>query len=451
MTADSNTPLSRPRGPRWALLALLVTLALTVATFAPGAGAAPAQPSPSRPATSRIQYTSKTVLVPKKTARQQLKSVSKDGATYTFKKRTGALRKLKPGRVMLLPHLAVRDVTKVKRHHGRLVVRTRPAAITDLVKSGSISLSSPIDFKKGFVIGRSAVPPEARERAGSVASKLGMVPLSTPGGVKVSGSVEGYDFEATFTQEKSAVAVSITVSRKTPVKLDVTLTGTLDNLRTAGNVSVSKGRLTRARMLANHLRGSFKLEYAAQPISSFGLGQAGGIRVELPAEIVVPFFVGPVPFFLGVRVAIFVGAGFSSFDQKLSGQWSMTYDGEGGITASSSGATSPAGVLDGLGKIILNAINAVKTGPITFVFGAQMPQLQLGLGVKGFNVAGNVTLIGNTEIATYGSGCDTRKMEVLGTAGANASFFGLSADFGTATLFDKTVRAAYPAGCGTAP
>jgi hypothetical protein len=54
-------------------------------------------------------------------------------------------------------------------------------------------------------------------------------------------------------------------------------------------------------------------------------------------------------------------------------------------------------------------------------------------------------------MATYGPGCDTRELEVLGSAGAEASFFGFSAPLGSATLFDKKVYAAYPAGCGVFP
>ena len=73
---------------------------------------------------------------------------------------------------------------------------------------------------------------------------------------------------------------------------------------------------------------------------------------------------------------------------------------QGGFSASSSGATSPAGVLKGLADIILKAANAVRSGPLSFIFGAQMPQLELGLGVKGLNVAGYVTLVGSTGIAT---------------------------------------------------
>jgi hypothetical protein len=429
------------------LLAVAATagLALTATNAIPSASAVPTH-------ASNIQYTSKTVLIPTQTIKQQLVSVSKDGATYTFKSKHGVLAKLEPGKVMLLQHLAARDVQKVKTSHGRFVVSTTPAALTDLVQNGSLSLNSPIDFSKGFVVSGSSVPPEfsAQPRT-SLPAKFGMVPLAAAGEIKVSGKVKGYDWEVGFTHEGKSVGVDVTITRKRPVKVDVTISGTLDNLKTGGNISIKKGKLAKAKMLANSLQGEFKLEYSAKPISQFGLGKAGGVRVELPAEIVVPFFVGEIPFFVAVRVAFVAEAGFSSFNQKLSGSWSLKYDGQGGFSTSSSGATSPAGVLKGLADIILNARNAVQNGPLSFELGAQMPQVELGLGVKGFNVAGNITLQGVTEIATQGSNCDTRKMQITGTAGATASFFGLSGDLGSATLFDKTINAAYPRGCGVAP
>jgi hypothetical protein len=411
--------------------------------------------TPTTAASSRtdaVELTDRTVVISRKLADRQLTSVSPDGAVYKFKSATGDLAKLRKGKVMLVSGLAARDVTKISKPSGHLVVRTVPAELTDVIQNGTLDLDQPIDFSDGLVLGGAAVPPQARVGTQRpLAQRFGLQPLSRRGGTKVSGKVEGYEWEATFTPSATGVTVDVTITRSDPVELSVTLSGTLDNLRTGGTISVEDGQLTQARMLADNLKGLFTLKYAAKPISAFGLGQAGGIKVELPAEIVVPFVVGGVPFFLGVRVAFFAAAGFSSFDQELSGEYSMQYDGSGGLTASSTGATSPTGVLDGLADIVLNAVNAVNQGPLSFVFGAQMPQLQLGMGVKGFNVAGSVTLVGTTEIATYGSGCDTRKMQILGTAGANASFFGLSTSFGTQKLFDHTIEAAYPSGCGSAP
>ena len=123
----------------------------------------------------------------------------------------------------------------------------------------------------------------------------------------------------------------------------------------------------------------------------------------------------------------------------------------GTLITSGAGTTTAQGAIDGIGKILLNAGTAVANGPLSFTLGAQLPQLELGMGTKGLNVAGHVTLVGQTGIATYGSGCDTRKYQVIGSTGATGSFFGMSANLFSKNLFDKSYYASYPYGCGVFP
>jgi hypothetical protein len=425
---------------------IAVGVVLAGAASLPAAGASKAV----APASGGVTYTKQTVLVPSATVKKQLMKVSADGSTFTFKSKHGVLHKLKVGSTMLLQGVAVRDVTKVAKSHGHLVVDTDPAAITDLVQNGTIAWNQKIDFSKAFAV-KGAAEPEARGLNRSVAARFGMTPLAGGKTIKITGKTHSYKYTATYTQENKAVGVSIAISKSKPVDVEAKIEGVIDNLKTAGNISVDHGSLAGTKMLANNLTGHFTLSYSAKPISGFGLGKAGGIKVEIPAGIAVPFLVGPVPFFLGINTSIFASAGFSGFDQALSGSYTFNYDGNGGFSTSSSGAASASGVLKGVSDILLNAKNAVANGPITFVFGAQMPQIELGLGAKGLNVAGNITLVGSTGIATYGSGCDTRQIEILADAGAEANFFGFSAPLAQATLFDKKQQAAYPAGCGTFP
>lgn len=447
MTRRSSGPARfvqlRPRRRALAAVVAAASVLLGMAAVA-DAGNASAR-------TSTFTYTKRTVVVPTATVQAQLLSVSKNGATYTFRSNSGVLAKLKAGKVMLLQGLAVRDVSKTAKVKGHFVVTSTPAKLTDVIANGTLSWNEAVPFTKGFVIGGNAVPPErVAARTVAVPSRFGMAALRA-GAITVKGKTNSYSYSVNFDPSGTGVKVTITITKSAGVELQAKITGTLDNLKTAGHLSVNNGKLSSAKLLANNLQGSFTLGYAAKPLTQFGLGQAGGIKIELPAEILVPFFVGPVPLFVAVRVAFFASAGFSGFDQSLSGSWTLKYDGKGGFSTSSSGATSPAGALSGLGKIILNAADAVSKGPISFIFGAQMPQLELGLGVKGLNIAGNVTLVGQTGIATSGPGCDTRQMRVLGTAGVSANFFGFSAGPGPATLFDKTINASYPAGCGTFP
>jgi hypothetical protein len=89
--------------------------------------------------------------------------------------------------------------------------------------------------------------------------------------------------------------------------------------------------------------------------------------------------------------------------------------------------------------------------------GTQIPQLELGLGIKGLNVAGFVDLVADTAIQVGGNGggagvstgCDAREINVTSSAGAEVNFFGFSASSSPVTLFSKNFQAAYPSGCGT--
>ena len=426
------------RSSRRILAAAVAALSLVLSGVGATGGPAPATAAPVSSKAGAITYTPATVLVPATLVREQLLKVSADGATYTFKKRTGALKRLQKGSVMLLERVAVRNVLSVKIVKTRLVVKTADASLTDLVADGTLTWVSALEWTKALPVSGAGVP-------------LGTGARGEGGSFTLSGEIEGYGWSATFTPSKTAMAVKIAITREKPIELEVSITGSLANLRTAGSIDVDKGRLGAAEWAANNVKGKFELGYTAKPISAFGLGQAGGIKVTLPVEVAVPFMVGAVPFYVGIKVAFFASAGFSGFDQELSGSYTLEYDGNSGFKLSNTGATTSQGVLEGLGKIILGAAEAVATGPISFVFGAQLPQLELGMGTKGLNIAGHVTLVGQTGIATYGAGCDTRKYQILSTAGATAEFFGLSAALGTVKLFDQSYYASYPPGCGVFP
>lgn len=106
--------------------------------------------------------------------------------------------------------------------------------------------------------------------------------------------------------------------------------------------------------------------------------------------------------------------------------------------------------------MILDQANAIVSRPTSLVLGAQIPQLELGLGIKGLNVPGVVDLVADTAIQAGGNGggvgvstgCDARAINVTSSAGAGVNFFGFSALSSPVTLFSDTFRAAYPAGCG---
>jgi hypothetical protein len=230
----------------------------------------------------------------------------------------------------------------------------------------------------------------------------------------------------------------------------------LQNFNSAGDIAVKHGGVASSKIAMNNLNGQFTLSYELKPLSSFGLGKAGGFVLKLPGELEVPFAIGGIPFFLGIKTAFFVSVGFSNKNQSISGSYSINYNGDAGFSTSASGVSTGTGAIQGIGKVLLDQANAIRSGPISLVLGAQIPQLELGLGIKGLNVAGFVDLVADTAIQVGGggggavsTGCDARVVNVTSSAGAEANFFGFSASSSPVTLFNKNFQAAYPPGCGT--
>ncbi len=447
-----RTRSSRARRPSAIVVAVLLTTSLTVGSV----GAAAAQPA-------GVQYTPQTVVVPAATVASSLRSVSGGGAIYTFSSHAGVLGELKAGSVMLLQGTTVRLVTSAVEQPAGFVVTTTPASITDLVSNGTLSWDTPVNFASALALQGSGVPTDGARQPGlaagatrSLESQFGLTALNSSG-VTLKGKASGYSYSLEFKQEGTGVSLTFTLGRSSPVDLSVSITGTLQNFNTAGDIAVEHGSVASSKIAMNNLSGQFTLSYELKPLSSFGLGKAGGFVLKLPGELEVPFAIGGIPFFLGIKTAFFVSVGFSNKNQSISGSYNIGYNGDAGFSTSASGVSSGTGAIQGIGKVLLDQANAILSGPISLVLGAQIPQLELGLGIKGLNVAGFVDLVADTAIQVGGNGggvgvstgCDARVINVTSSAGAEANFFGFSASSSPVTLFSKNFQAAYPPGCGT--
>ncbi len=126
------------------------------------------------------------------------------------------------------------------------------------------------------------------------------------------------------------------------------------------------GQLTRGQCLErghesreNDLSGQFTLSYELKPLSSFGLGKNGGFVLKLPGELEVPFAIGGIPFFLGIKTAFFVTVGFSNKNQSISGSYTIDYNGDAGFSTSAGGVSTGTGAIQGIGKVLLDQANAI--------------------------------------------------------------------------------------------
>ena len=97
-----------------------------------------------------ITFTSHTVVIPKATVSKELAGVSASGV-FKFRKASGPLASLKKGSVMLLQGSDAMEVTRISHKGGQLLVQTKAAALPQLIKTGTISVSGTPDFHSAFV------------------------------------------------------------------------------------------------------------------------------------------------------------------------------------------------------------------------------------------------------------------------------------------------------------
>ena len=263
-----------------------------------------------------------------------------------------------------------------------------------------------------------------------------------------------------FKQAGSAVSVSITLSKSSPVDVSASVTGTLQNFFTAGAITVKKSHLSSAKMKMVGLNGHFTLSYELKPLTAFGLGSAGGFKLTLPAGGQRTLRRRGDPLLRGGEDRVLRRRGVQQQEPVDKGQLHSELRRQRRLQHLERRRHERVrGVVQGIGKVLLDQANAILSGPITLVLGAQIPQLEVGIGVKGLNVAGFVDVVADTAIKVGGNtpglgpstgGCDACDLKVLVTAGAKASFFGFSTNLvNPVTLFSKDFIASYPPACGT--
>ena len=133
------------------------------------------------------------------------------------------------------------------------MVTTAPASLTDLVRNGTISWDSPVNFADASAVQGPGVQLESRFRpAGSgrpgsrgvdgvallqSASRTGSLGIGGKG-VTLKGKADSYSYSMTFKQVGRAASVSVTLSKSSPVEVSATASGTLQNFTTAGAINV---------------------------------------------------------------------------------------------------------------------------------------------------------------------------------------------------------------------
>jgi hypothetical protein len=391
-------------------------------TLLSAGAAAPA--ADARAQSSAIKLTRKTVVISRATVRKYLVGVSKDRATFKFKRAAGNLRRLRAGKVMLLMGSDAAKVTKVKHPTRRLVVMTKPVKLTELVRSGRIRYRGKPNLKHAFLVRR---PPVAKARSAARRFESPSFPYVDPPSAPLrasaaalpsfsaSGVYKGFGFSLTFTpvsQTRLNVTGTLSYGAAAPnnaLAAEVKVNGYITIGSEDVSLRVDRGRLMESVVSLKRLGGRAHISYTlSSGTGTGGIGNPPVFRVPFSVDYSIP---GPggVPLYFKVSMAMVLKLGITSHNAVIRGGADVTSESSDTITQVGKTVTG-SGIADTANASILSHQNgdvgpSSSALPSAAVVALQFPKVGVGLGVSAVNVLGymdRITTLTQTVSPAFG-------------------------------------------------
>lgn len=132
-----------------------------------------------KPIRFEVRWNPATVAFSKEAALRSLRSVSHDGATFTFAAIEPAAAKLQVGSILWVWGLALRKVDAVSTHDGLSVAHTQPVALNEAIPDADIEFEAAVPAQN-FLIGERAPP--APLKSARTRHSGGLIPALFAGG-----------------------------------------------------------------------------------------------------------------------------------------------------------------------------------------------------------------------------------------------------------------------------
>lgn len=382
-----------------------------------------------------------------------LKSVASDGTTFTLDGGADGVDKLAAGSVLLLTGVTVVKITSVDKSGGDVVVKTEPAAITDVIKDGTLTWDNqptgpgtlnvwdarPEDVE---VKDKSQSTPDSTDKPNSSRfSPTQVIPGMIPGAVGVhaqadaitkSGKVGDYTYSYNQTggaDGSSTYQISISKEGNYVVKLD--LDASIDPIISSGDIHVEGSTLDKLHIKSDKFNGKAKVHIEA------GTGEdIAPVKQEilsLPIEVKYPIVIYGIPFYIGIKGKFLIEPAFTSKNSTIKATGEASFGGSAGLTFEG-GSLSAEGALVTKREDPLQYLDGLGVGVTGMVYAAQFPRVSFGLGYGG--ASAGVYLASTTSIgATVGSAigmipCKQVSITETVSAGADAKFLGIDLPLG---------------------
>jgi hypothetical protein len=380
--------------------------------------------SSARAASAKVVLTPRTVVISRATVKKHLTGISTDGNTFRFKHPSGPLNRLKAGKVLILTGSAAAVVVKVSHSHGKLLVKTKPAKVSDVIRSAHIQSTGKPDFKKAFLIRPESGALTPQKKSNATAQTQFVAPYypyvgrpgtglarTAEGGFTVAGSKDPFGFNVTFlpsSQTKIDVSGTICFGKggvcsngpSNGLSAEVNFSGYVDLGKASEKLTVNGGSPAEFTMHLLNLKAHGKFDYTISRGQDLG-GQADPPIIHLPVGVGFPVpglaFL-PVPLYFKLQLGLLLKLGVTSKNAVIRGGATVDTagseslaDNHGKFTESGSGDTAQATIQSG---------NSISLAPAGTVMALQLPKVGIGLGVNGANGIGYVDNVDSMGQAT---------------------------------------------------
>lgn len=352
---------------------MIATTLLAVLACSSGSDAVTDPPVVTPPETGggyEIVYAPATIRIPDAVASHALVSVDSAAQVYRFSSDvlTAANVSLQPGRIMLLPGVALRRIAAVSTSGGVSTVTTSYVPLNEAIKDADITWDQPLRYS-------AAVMSNARLKAGDR--------LLAPSMVQPNGSVEwkytagSNEITATLSTAGTTATIRVDVLKKTGGAANARFTAqtVIGEMRSLARIDIAENRTERFDYDAKGLGGTVDLDVAA---AGAGFDE---LAFDWPEAILrFPVQVGPLPVIVALKVQLvtkLVVNGNASASARTSfsyaGDAGFRYDGKSMHTTASAGLGTPV-----LGASTGDA-SAFIGNEVDAQFGFAAPKIEVGI------------------------------------------------------------------------
>lgn len=308
-----------------------------------------------------------------------------DDGIYHFKPSPELASKLTVDKVVLMTGVNLVRITKAESSVDGITIYTEPAALADAAQSANL------EFKLGGILpvfvpttdlNASSLPLDGASVRPQGVSNI------TPDGKSASfqGTINGFGVGYKYTRAPSTLNAELTVEYAVgDGRLKLVGTAAVNAFDASGRIVVEEGATRDFDLDMDGLDITFNVDVGAV-ITGKGLQ-----NLKVPLQARVPFFVGPIPMYIGMGVEVeiesLVGPQSSVFFHtkcKAKGRTSLRFDGK---------VVRPTGSLDGIVCTAEPKDYLAPTLNVGLGVRVDLPKLTLGVGLAGI---GNIPVINKT-------------------------------------------------------